>query len=145
MKKQKPENKKEMSKYAGRSGVTNYPVGDFLIRIKNAAIAKNHDLVVTKTSLVKEVAKILEKSGYITNIREEGNNLSMNLTYIKKEPVIMDIKLISKPGLRVYKNVKELKEYRGPSILIVSTPRGLMTGSQALKSNVGGEIIAEVK
>ena len=145
MNKEKSKNKKEKSKSVGKSGVTNYPVGDFLIRIKNAAIAKNHDLVVTKTSLVKEVAKILEKSGYITNIREEGNNLSMNLTYIKKEPVIMDIKLISKPGLRVYKNVKELKEYRGPSILIVSTPRGLMTGSQALKSNVGGEIIAEVK
>ena len=145
MKKQKSENKKEMSKYAGRSGVTNYPVGDFLIRIKNAAIAKNHDLVVTKTSLVKEVAKILEKSGYIINLREEGNNLLMNLTYIRKEPVLMDIRLISKPGLRVYKNVKGLKEHKGPSLLIVSTPRGLMTGSGALKSNVGGEIIAEVK
>src|SRR4030065_2218848 len=102
MKKQKSENKKEMSKHAGRSGVTNYPVGDFLIRIKNAAIAKNHNLVVTKTSLVKEVAKILENWGYIINLREEGNNLLMNLTYIRKEPVLMDIRLISKPGLRVY-------------------------------------------
>ena len=101
MKKQKSENKKEMSKYAGRSGVTNYPVGDFLIRIKNAAIAKNHSLVVTKTSLVKAVAKIMEKTGYIMNLKEDGNNLSLNLTYIKKEPVLMDIKLVSKPGLRV--------------------------------------------
>jgi small subunit ribosomal protein S8 len=145
MKKEKSRNKIEKSMYAGRSGVTNYPVGDFLIRIKNAAIAKNHDLVVTKTSLVKEVAKILEKSGYISSLREEGDNLSINLTYIKKEPVLMDIKLISKPGLRVYKNVKGIKEHRGPSLLIVSTPRGLMTGAEALKSNVGGEIIAEVK
>src|SRR4030043_2003069 len=101
MKKQKSENKKEMSKYAGRSGVTNYPVGDFLIRIKNAAIAKNHNLVVTKTSLVQEVAKILEKSGYIMNLKEEGGNLSINLTYIKQEPVLTDITLISKPGLRL--------------------------------------------
>ena len=127
------------------SNVVNYPVGDFLIRLKNAAVANKHEIVVAKTLLIYEVAKLLQKSGYIASIKEEMGNLKINLAYIKKEPVLLNIRLISKPGLRIYKNVKDLEKYKSPSILIISTPKGLMTGSQALKSNVGGEVIAEIK
>jgi small subunit ribosomal protein S8 len=144
MKKEKTKTKiKESKKRSG--GVINYPVGDFLIRLKNAAIAKKHEVVVAKTLLVYEVAKLLQKSGYIANIKEDTGDLKINLAYIKKEPVLLDIRLVSKPGLRIYKNVKDLAGYKSPSFLIMSTSKGLMTGSQALKSNVGGEVIAEVK
>jgi small subunit ribosomal protein S8 len=126
------------------SGIVNYPVGDFLIRLKNAAIAKKHDVVVKKTLLIYEVAKLLQKSGYINDIKEDDGNLYLKIAYIRKEPLLLDIRLVSKPGLRVYKSAKELEAHKGPSFIIISTSRGLMTNMQAVKANIGGEVIAEV-
>lgn len=122
----------------------NYPVGDFLIRIKNAVMAKNRDVVVTKTKLIKEVAKALKKEGFVGGISEEKNQLIVRLAYKKKEPVIMNLKLISKPGLRVYKGVDDLEKIKGPSTLILSTPLGVISKKEALKKRVGGEVLVEI-
>ena len=124
--------------------VTNYPVGDFLIRIKNASIAGRSELVTPSTKMIRAVADVLKAEGYVREIAEEDGSLKVNLTFVKKNPVLMDLKLISKLGLRIYKNVDELKEHRGVSFYIMSTPKGVISSKKAIKENVGGEVIAEV-
>ncbi len=123
---------------------TNYPIGDFLVRIKNAALARNNEVVVGKTKLIVAVARVLKNSGYLSDLREKGGDVIVQLAYRKKEPVILDIKLVSKPGLRVYKSVDELEKKKGPSVYIISTSKGILTTNEAVKKRVGGEVIAEI-
>ena len=85
------------------TSAVNYPIGDFLIRVKNAALARNHEIVVTNSKLVENVAILLEKEGYLEGIKKEKGKLLVRLSYRKKEPVILGLKLVSSPGLRVYK------------------------------------------
>ena len=124
--------------------ITNYPIGDFLIRIKNAALARNHDVVIDSTNLIKEVAKVLKKEGLLQEMKEDKGKLIVRLAYRRKEPVMLDIKLISKPGLRVYASADDLEKKKGPSTYILSTPQGVMTSKEAVKKRVGGEVIAEL-
>lgn len=124
--------------------VTNFPVGDFLIRIKNASIAGRTDLTTPNTKLIRAVAEVLKSEGYIREIEETSEGLKVNLAYAKKKPVLMDLKLVSKLGLRIYKNIDALKKHRGVSFYIMSTPKGVMSSRKAMKENVGGEVIAEV-
>ena len=138
---------KEMNKrlkQAKRVGMTNYPVGDFLIRLKNTAMAKGHKVTVPRTRLIEETAELLKKEGYIAQVKIDGNLLIVDLAYVKKEPVLITIRLVSKPGLRIYNSAVELGANRGPQILIVSTSKGLMSNRTAIKNNLGGEVIAEV-
>jgi len=122
----------------------NYPIGDYFIRIKNAYLANNHEFSVPKTKLILAVSKVLKKEGFIDEIKEVSNQLNIRLTYKNKKPVIMDIRLISKPGLRVYKRAKNLEKTKKPSIYIVSTPKGIFSSKEAIKKRLGGEIIAEI-
>lgn len=122
----------------------NYPIGDFLIRLKNMALAGRKTVEVRSSKLIKAVAHILQKEGYLENVAETKGELSANLTFHKKSPVLVDIKLISKPGLRIYMGREELEAKKGPSFFIISTSRGLMTTREALKKGLGGEVIAEV-
>ncbi len=126
--------------------MTNYPVGDFLIRIKNAAMARRHDVTFPRNKLLLEVAKVLEKEGYVSKISQKDDTFSLRLVYKHKKPVLMDIKLVSRPGLRIYMNVDEIIEIKrkGISTLIISTPKGLMSAQDAIKKRLGGEIIAKV-
>jgi small subunit ribosomal protein S8 len=124
--------------------MTNYSIGDFLIRLKNAAMGQKREFKVPRTNLIENLAKLLKKEGYISEINKDEDGLLLSLSFQRKEPVLMDIKLVSKPGLRVYKSIDELKKYRGPASLILSTPKGLMMLSGALKNNVGGEVLAEI-
>lgn len=124
--------------------MTNYPVGDFLIRIKNALLAKKREVEVPGTKLIKEVATVLEKEGVLDEVRKVKGKLSVRLVFRKKEPVILGLKLISKPGSRIYWGVDELAKKRGPSIFILSTPEGILSSKEAIKKRVGGEVICEV-
>ena len=124
--------------------MTNYPVGDFLIQIKNAGLAKRRSVTVPKTKLIHSVAKVLVKEGYLTEVVAEKNLLRVQLSYRKKEPVLLDLKLVSRPGLRIYKKAEALKRQKGASFLIVSTPQGIVSSRQAVKQNRGGEAIAEI-
>ena len=123
---------------------TNYPIGDFLIRIKNAVMAGNRSVEVGSTKLIKAVAQILKKGEYLSELKEKDGRLVVQLSYRKKEPVLMDVKLVSRPGLRVYMSADELGKKRGPSIFIVSTSKGVLLSKEAIKKGVGGEVIAEV-
>lgn len=132
-------NKKIIKKVA-----LNYPIGDFLIRLKNAATGRRKVVSVRKTRFVIAVARTLKKERYLDDIEEKEDQISVKLAYRKKEPVLLDIKLVSKPGLRVYMGVEELEKQKGPSILVLSTPLGIMNATEAIKKRVGGEVIAKV-
>ena len=124
--------------------MVNYPVGDFLIKIKNAALARRRLIRVPYSKLVYSVAMVLKKEKYLSEVKKEKDELAVMLTFYKKEPVLIDLKLVSKPSKRIYKGVEELKSHKGLSFLIVSTPKGIMTSYEAIKNNLGGEVIAEI-
>lgn len=115
-----------------------------MIRIKNVAMAKNKEVSVKSTKHIVAVAEALKKMGFVDTVKDEKGVLTITLTFKNKKPRIMDIKLISKPGLRVYMSVDELEGKKSPSILLVSTPKGVVSSLTAIKNRVGGEVIAEI-
>lgn len=122
----------------------NYPVGDFLIRLKNAAMVGKKQVVVDNSHMVVEVANVLKKEKILEEVNIEDRNISVKLTFHKKSPVLMDVKLVSKPGLRLYMGVDDIKKRKSPSFIILTTPLGVLSDRDAVKNNVGGEVIAEI-
>jgi small subunit ribosomal protein S8 len=126
------------------------PIADYLTRIRNG-IQAGHDAVVIPASKIKErISGILKQEGYIHSykaVNHEGRDyLILNLKYVKdKQNVIHGLRRISKPGLRIYAGVTEIPEINGGlGITILSTPQGILSGKDAKKQNVGGEILASV-
>jgi small subunit ribosomal protein S8 len=144
MAKEKSKTKKKGKKNIKQSGVVNYPVGDFLIRVKNACLADKRQVTVSKTNLIKSVAKVMKDLGYLEKVEEDGRKLTVSITYHSKKPILTDIKLVSRPGLRIYKSVRDLEGHKGPSTPIVSTSKGVMSSKDAVKKRLGGEVIAEI-
>lgn len=124
--------------------MTNYPIGDFLIRIGNAALAKSGEVRMPSTKFIHDVAKALEKSGYLSEVKKEKGIIVVKLAIKRKEPVIMRLKLVSRPGLRIYLGADELGKKRGPSKFLLTTPKGIMMSDAAIKNHLGGEVIAEI-
>src|SRR4030043_1466050 len=127
-----------------KTTVSNYPVGDFLIRVKNAVLAKRKIVDFPSNKFVVSVVKSLIKEGYLQEIQVNQKLLKVSLSYRKKEPVITNIKLVSKPGLRVYIKIEDLQKIKSPSIFILSTPGGIMSSREAIKKKLGGGVIAEI-
>lgn len=125
-------------------GKIEYPIGDFLIRIKNALMAGNKSVSSPYTKLVLSVAKKFENLGYLNQVKKEDNVVIAQIAYKSKQPILMDISLVSKPGLRVYKTFKEIESYKNPAIMIISTSKGIMSSREAVKNKTGGEVIAKV-
>lgn len=123
---------------------SNYFVGDFLIRFKNAAMAKNKSFEARSTKLVLAVAEALKKQGFLDGVTKKGSKAIFSLAFKHKRPVLTDLKLVSKPGLRVYTDVWELNKRKKPSFLLISTPKGILSSKEAIKQNVGGEVIVEI-
>lgn len=136
--------KKDKSIKKTKTGLINYPAGDFLIRVKNASLAKKRKVSVAHSSFVFELAKSLKKQGVLLNAQSKNRRVEVDIAYFKKEPVLIDLKLVSKPGLRVYMGARELSKIRGPSYFLISTPKGIITTKQAIKQNIGGEVIVEI-
>jgi small subunit ribosomal protein S8 len=122
----------------------NYSIGDFLIRIKNTALARRKEMEVDNTKLIESVAKVLKKEGILTEVKKKEGKLMVKLAYRKKEPTLIDLRLVSKPGLRIYMGADELSAIRKPSFLVLSTPKGIMTSREAIKQRIGGEVIVEI-
>ncbi|MDA0984343.1 MAG: 30S ribosomal protein S8 [Bacteroidetes bacterium] len=128
------------------------PIADFLTRIRNANSAGHRVVDIPASNTKKEITKILFDQGYILSYKFEETenhqgNIKIALKYDKltKEPVIKQIQRISTPGLRKYSGSDTLpRVLNGLGISIVSTPQGVMTGKQAAKQNVGGELICYV-
>jgi len=129
------------------------PIADMLTRIRNGVMAK-HDYVNMPASKIKiAIAQVLKEEGFIRDFElaadAKGNAervLRMNLSYGgRRDSVLTGIQRVSKPGLRVYVGRQEIpRVYGGLGIAIVSTPQGIMTGQQAWKRRVGGEILCYV-
>lgn len=125
------------------------PVADMLTRIRNGQQAKHQSISLISSNLKEAIAQVLKDEGYIVDFSVEAleNNLkslTLTLKYYQGRPVIDKIKRISRPGLRVYKSVKELTSVPGFGISILSTSKGVMTHIAAKNSGIGGEIICEV-
>lgn len=131
-------------KLVGKMVKVDYPVGDFLIRVKNAVKIHKRELVVSKTKAIMAVAKALKKEGFLESVTEKKGKLIVKIAFRRKEPVLLDLKLVSTPGLRIYMGVEELEKIKKPSILILSTSKGVMSSREALKVREGGEVIVEV-
>ncbi|HZJ18244.1 MAG TPA: 30S ribosomal protein S8 [Patescibacteria group bacterium] len=125
----------------------NYQIADFIIRIKNAALAKRKQVLLPYSKLNKEVGKVLVKKGFLEEIKESITDDKKTLTaivkYYKRVPILTNVEIISKPSLRVYGTVKDVLEIekRGKKTVIISTSKGVMTGNEAKKKGIGGEII----
>ena len=126
------------------------PVGDFLTRIRNAMRARHQKLDVPASKLKAEIARILKEEGYIANYKPtEEDGMKVIRVYLKyntnNESVIRDLKRISRPGCRVYQGKNEIRRVQGGfGIAILTTPKGVMTGRQARREGVGGELLCEV-
>jgi len=127
------------------------PVADMLNRIRNAQAVLKETVDIPISNLRYEIAKILEKGGFVAEVEKKGKKtkkvIEITLKYNEKVPVISGLKRVSKPGQRIYKRAKELKPVKGGyGIAIISTSKGggLMTDKEARKQKLGGEVICEI-
>lgn len=120
-------------------------VGDALIRIKNGYSVGKVSVALKFSKLVLNLAKLLQKEGYLAEVKQDKREIVVVLKYHSRIPAITDIKRVSKPSLRVYKGVSDLPSVlNGLGIAVISTPKGLMTDKQARKVKAGGEVLALV-
>jgi small subunit ribosomal protein S8 len=125
------------------------PIADMLTRIRNASRARHTDVAVPASRTKVAIARILKDEGFIEDFDElhEGPTqlLRIRLKYVGRVPVVSGLKRISKPGLRVYAAKTEIPRVLGGlGVVIVSTSQGIMTGAQARRGQLGGEILAYV-
>ena len=126
------------------------PIADMLTRIRNAVMARHDSLLVPSSKTKTAIAKILKEEGFIKDFEiVKGKPARMLKLYLKyqsrNQSVLNGLERISKPGLRVYVEKKEIpRVYGGLGIAIVSTPKGVMTGHKAWKQGIGGELICYV-
>ena len=126
------------------------PVADFLARIRNAIHAKHQKVDVPASKLKLEIARILKEEGYIANYKAtEENGHKLVRVYLKygvdDEATISNLARVSRPGCRVYVGRNEIPRVLGGlGINILTTPKGVMTGREARKQGVGGELLCEV-
>lgn len=125
------------------------PVGDFIIRIKNAVMARHDSVRVNHSKLNQALAEILKTEGYISDVSVDETTrfpeLVLNLRYVGRQPAVTDVRRLSKPGRRLYSPSKTIpRSLGGYGITIISTNKGVMTDSQARKLNVGGELLCQI-
>jgi small subunit ribosomal protein S8 len=124
------------------------PIADLLTRIRNAQRAMLPTVEIPHSKMKESIAHILKREGYVADVAVEGKDikkLSLKLKYQGRRGVIEGLRRISKPGLRNYVGATDVPRVRGGlGIAIISTPEGVMTGIQARKKNLGGELVCYV-
>ena len=117
-------------------------IADMLTRIRNANSAKHASVDIPASNLKKQIAQILLDEGYIKSFKVIDDN-KQGIIRVTKAQVITGLRRVSKPGLRIYSNCKDMpKVMKGLGIAIVSTSKGIMTDKKARELNVGGEVLA---
>ncbi len=129
--------------------MVNDPIGDMLIQIKNASAAHNSVIELPYSKLKAALGKILLDEGYVASVDKVGTdpkaNLRVSIKYASGESVITGVKRVSKPGLRWYVNKDTIPQVvGGMGIAILSTPQGIMTGRDAKKKGIGGELLCKI-
>jgi small subunit ribosomal protein S8 len=125
------------------------PIADMLTRIRNAIMARHDSVPVPASKTKLSIARILKDEGFISDYTvlrgKPQRMINIVLKYINEQPVIVGLDRVSKPGLRVYMGRSEIpRVYGGLGITIVSTSKGLMTGQEAWRKNLGGELLCSV-
>lgn len=129
----------------------NDTISDMLTRIRNACAVNHPTVNIPSTRITRNISEVLKSEGFIGNVEETGEGIKKNLIISLKykgrtrKPIIQTIKRVSKPGLRVYSNRKDLPRVLGGiGIAIISTSKGIMTDREARKQGVGGEVLCYV-
>ncbi|TAH32638.1 MAG: 30S ribosomal protein S8 [Alphaproteobacteria bacterium] len=122
------------------------PLSDMLTRIRNGQKAKQSAILCPASNLRKNVCEVMQREGYIRGFKleeaEGKKQLKIELKYADGQPVIKEIRRVSRPGRRIYSGIKTLKPvYNGLGISILSTPKGVMSDIEARAANVGGEVL----
>jgi small subunit ribosomal protein S8 len=125
------------------------PIADFLTRIRNASCSGAKEVNAPYSKIKFEIAKILKQEGYVTavEVAKDGDFQSIKVTtkFVNRAPAITGLKRVSKPGLRKYVGANDVPRVLGGlGISILSTPKGILSGREAKKENVGGELLAYV-
>lgn len=124
------------------------PISDMLTRLRNGSMSSQTEIEMPSSKMKESIAKVLKDEGYIKDFRAgEGvkRTLVVEMKYHKRRPVIEGLERISKPSCRLYCGSKEIPRVKdGLGIAILSTPRGILSGRNAEKQNVGGEILCYV-
>ena len=126
------------------------PIGDMFSRIRNGQMRSLNSVDIPSSIFRQSILRILKNEGYIKDYYIEKSkknkiNLKINLKYYEGDPVIKEIKRISKPGRRVYSRATSIpKVMNGLGLAILSTPKGVMSDAEARKNNLGGEVICKV-
>lgn len=129
----------------------NDTIADMLTRIRNANLARHQTTEVPATKMTHSIARVLKDEGFIADFEEVGEGVKRSLTISLKyrgrnrQPIITTLKRVSKPGLRVYSNRRELPRVLGGiGIAIISTSSGIMTDREARRQGVGGEVLCHI-
>jgi small subunit ribosomal protein S8 len=129
----------------------NDTIADMLTRIRNATLARHQTTEVPSTRMTRDIARVLREEGFIADFSESGEGVKRNLVISLKyrgknrRPIINTLKRVSKPGLRVYSNRKELPRVLGGiGIAIISTSSGIMTDRDARRQGLGGEVLCYI-
>lgn len=128
----------------------NDPIGDFIIRIKNAGSVHKESILVPFSKMKFAIAELLSAKGFVGEVtkKNKGNAKFLNavLLYgVDGTPVVSDVKRISKPGRRIYEKAKDIKRFRrGFGLSVFSTPQGIMADIDAKKNNLGGEFLFNI-
>ena len=125
------------------------PIADMLTGIRNAIMVGKNEVRIPTSKNKLVIAKNLVKAGYLADVKTEKSSprdiLVITIAEEGKNPVITEINRVSKPGRRVYAKVAEIPKVKsGRGIVLVSTSRGVMTGNEAIKAGLGGELICKV-
>lgn len=131
--------------------MTTDPIADFLTRIRNAIRAKHRVVEIPASNIKKELTKVLYEKGYVQNYKFDDStpqgSIKIALKYnpTTKQPAIVDLQRISRPGLRQYRGADNLPRIlNGLGVAIISTSKGVMTDKEAKVLNVGGEVLCYV-
>ncbi len=121
------------------------PVSDMIVSVKNAYLAQKEQVILPYSKLKFEVAKALERAGFVGKVQKSEDKITVDLIYVDNKPRMSEIKRVSKPGLRVYVKSKKIQLIKGGrGTYLISTPQGIMTSAEAKKKNLGGEVICLV-
>ncbi len=130
---------------------TNDTIADMLTRIRNSCMARHQTTDIPATRMTRSIARVLRDEGFIDNVEESGEGIGQKLVLSLKynpktrKPTIKTLKRVSRPGLRVYKNRKELPRVLGGiGIAIISTSHGVMTDREARRQGIGGEVLCYI-
>ena len=124
------------------------PVSDMFIRIKNANVARHETVYISYSRFKNDIAKALSRAGYVGDVEVKGKRvrkvIEIGLRYRNNEPMVRNVKFLSKPSRRIYASYKELRVSPRGGAVFLTTPKGVLTERAAKKEKVGGQLIAEI-